>query len=451
MSNSDLSQAARNPILLDKKHHLTTLIVKDAHQRVMHNGEKQTLTELRSAYWLIRGRQFVRKLIRHCLICRKQEGRPFQSVPPPPLPEHRVQQSRPFQHTGVDFAGPLYVKQSEKPKVWLCLYTCCVTRAVHLDLVPDLNTLTFIRSFKRFTARRGIPAKMVSDNAKTFKSASKIIQRIFDDPEVNRHFADLRVEWTFNLEKAPWWGGIFERMIKSAKRCLKKSIGKACLSYDELLTLVTEVEAVLNSRPLSYISMDDLEEPLTPSHLVVGFRVLSLPDPNLYADDDPDYNETADDLSRRMKHYIETSKKFWKRWKQEYLLELRELHRNCQVSKGIKDTVKEGQVVTVYDEGHPRGMWRLGKIEGVTRSHDGMIRSARVKVQSKTGRTTVLKRPVQHLYPLEVGVRSSADAQLESTPHSTTTEIEKSQERRPRRAAAVEARDRIFAIGCVTD
>ena len=97
-------------------------------------------------------------------------------------------------------------------------------------------------------------------------------------------------------------GGIFERMIKSAKRCLKKAIGRACLTYDELLTLVTEVEAVLNSRPLSYIAMDDLEEPLTPSHLLLGYRVLTLPDPSL--SDDLDYNASANDLSRRMKHLI---------------------------------------------------------------------------------------------------------------------------------------------------
>ena len=129
----------------------------------------------------------------------------------------------------------------------MCLYTCCVTRAVHLDLVPNLNALTFLRSFKRFTSRRGVPSKVVSDNAKTFKSASKIIRSVFNEPEVKKHFAELRVEWAFNLEKAPWWGGIFERMIKSAKRCLKKSVGRVSLTYDELLTLVTEIEAVLNS------------------------------------------------------------------------------------------------------------------------------------------------------------------------------------------------------------
>lgn len=139
------------------------------------------------------------------------------------LPEYRVRRSRPFCYTGVDFAGPLYVKRSavsEKPKTWLCLYMCCVTRAVHLDLVPDLNASTFMRSFKRFTARRGIPAKMVSDNGKTFKSASKIIRSVFNDCTVKKQFSDFRVEWTFNLEKSPWWGGMFERIIQSTMQAL---------------------------------------------------------------------------------------------------------------------------------------------------------------------------------------------------------------------------------------
>lgn len=195
--------------------------------------------------------------------------------------------------------------------MWLCLYTCCVTRAVHLDLVPDLNATTFIRSFKRFSARRGVPARMVSDNAKTFKSATKIISKVLSHPEVQCHFTELRMEWNFNLEKAPWWGGIFERMIKSAKRCLKKVVGRASLKYDKLLTIVTEVEAVLNSRPLSYVSMDDIEEPLTPSHLILGYRVLSLPDPPI--SDDPDYVESADGYTRRLRHVVKTSEQFWKR------------------------------------------------------------------------------------------------------------------------------------------
>lgn len=161
-----------------------------------------------------------------------------------------MKQSRPFQFTGVDFACPLYVKpsyQKEGPTAWLCLYTCAVTRAVHLDLVPNLNTLTFPRSIKCFTSCRGVPAKMISDNGKTFKSASKSISGLFTDSVIKKHFSNLQLEWSFNLKKAPWWGGIFKRLIKSAKCCLRKTLGRPVLTYNELLTLIVENEAVMTS------------------------------------------------------------------------------------------------------------------------------------------------------------------------------------------------------------
>ena len=295
MSNSCLTSSEQHPILLYKAHHLTRLLVIEAHKRVMHDGVGETLAELRSIYWLIQGRQFVRKIIYHCVVCRKIEGRPCQGKSPPPLPDYRVQPSRPFQATGVDFAGPLYVKghgptTDDSSKVWLCLYTCCSTRAVHLDLVPDMTATTFLRSFRRFTARRGIPSRVISDNAKTFKSASSTIREIIENPETETYFSKLHIEWQFNLEKAPWQGGIFERMIKSAKRCLRKSIGKDCLTFDELHTLVVDVEAVLNSRPLTYIGSEDATEPLTPSHLLVGFRVLTLPDHSSLGETDQTYS-----------------------------------------------------------------------------------------------------------------------------------------------------------------
>ena len=157
MSNTSLPPCARNPVLLNQSHPLTTLLVLDSHKRVLHNGVRETLAELRSLYWVIRGRQIVKKLLRSCVTCRRHEGTPCQGVPPPPLPAFRVNRSRPFQVTGVDFAGPLYVKTSgasSTTKVWMVLYTCYVTRAVHLDLVPDMTAETFLRSLRRFVARR---------------------------------------------------------------------------------------------------------------------------------------------------------------------------------------------------------------------------------------------------------------------------------------------------------
>ena len=329
LSNTNLPDCTKKPILLDKSHYLTTLIVKDAHRRVLHNDVQETLAEVRSAYWIVRGRQFIHTIIHQCVVCRRIEGQPFKSHPPPSLPEFRVTQSRPFQFVVVDFAGPLYVKTSDvtlKPKCWLCLFTCCTTRAVHLELVPDLSTTTFMNCFKRFCGRRGIPSKVISDNGKTFKSASRASAQIFDNTEVRTHFAQ-RVSWIFNLERAPWWGGFFECLIKSAKRYLKKVVGQSTLTYDELVTLVVEVEAVLNSRPLTYLSVDDLSEPVTPSHLMCGYRVLSLPDVELLEPEDPDYKLDRVEVTRRTQHLKAVLSKFWKRWKKEYLLELREHHR----------------------------------------------------------------------------------------------------------------------------
>ena len=147
-------------ILLPKQHPFTILIVKSAHERTLHSGMKDTITEVRSKYWLAKGRQFVRKVIHQCVICCKIEGPHYRAAPPPPLPEFRVNEAMPFAYCGVDLAGPLYFKEdneSGNSKAWICLYTCCVTRAVHLELVPDMTALTFIHSCKRFCARRGVP------------------------------------------------------------------------------------------------------------------------------------------------------------------------------------------------------------------------------------------------------------------------------------------------------
>ena len=145
------------------------------------------------------------------------------------------------------------------------------------------------------------------------------------------------MKWTFNLKKAPWWGGIFERLVRSVKRCLKKTIGGATLTYEELLTVVVEVEMILNCRPLSYVSGEDTKEPLTPSHLLCGRRLMSLPDSNTSDTPDYDIDVQPQDLSRRMQHLSNVRNHFWKRWRNEYLIELRntlheETHRACTVS-----------------------------------------------------------------------------------------------------------------------
>ena len=273
--------ATKYPILLPKSHPITTLIVKQAHERVLHDGVKETLTETRSKYWIPRGRSVIRKIVDQCVTCRKFEGLPFKAPQPPPFPECRVKEAPAFTFTGVDFAGPLMISTSPSApstKVWIALFTCYVTRAVHLDAVPDQSTLSFIRCLKRFVARRGLPKHFISDNGKTFKAAAKYLAAMSNDRAVEEHLVGVGVTWQFNVERAPWWGGAFERLVRSTKRCLKKMIGRAHFSLDELTTALAEIEAILNSRPLAYTSVEDVEEPITPSHLIIGRRLLSLPD-----------------------------------------------------------------------------------------------------------------------------------------------------------------------------
>ena len=204
IQNADVSYAARHPSLLSPHHPLTTLLVKRSYERVMHGGVKATLTELRSHFWILKGRSTVKSILRKCNVCRRFEGKPYTAPPPPPLPPFRLKVAPPFTSTGVDFAGPLYIRRPDgtSSKVWICLYTCCVVRAVHLDLIPDLSTAVFIRSLKRFASRRGLPAKMVSDNGKTFKAAGKMIESIVTHSEVQQHLAGIGVQWIFNLPKA---------------------------------------------------------------------------------------------------------------------------------------------------------------------------------------------------------------------------------------------------------
>ncbi len=396
IQNAAVPYPTKHPVLLPRNHHLTLLLVRGAHSRVLHNGVKETLTELRSKFWIIRGRNLVKNIIHQCRVCRRHEGRPYGAPRPPPLPAFRVEEVPPFTFTGVDFAGPLYVKgETGSKKVWICLYTCCVVRAVHLDLVPDQTTPAFRRSFKRFVARRGLPRQIVSDNGKTFKAAAKAIR------EVN---------WIFNVPKAPWWGGVFERLVRCVKRCLRKMIGQAKLSQDELLTSLAEVEMVLNSRPLTVVSAGDLEEPLTPSHLIVGRRLLSSTAP--CPEPDEFQPVTADDLTRRARYLNATIDHFWRRWRKEYLVGLREMHSHYK-NPPHTPRVAVGDVVIIHSDDQPRGMWKLGKVEELLTGPDGEHRAAVLRVAGQGRAAKRLRRPVRRLYPLETSV-------LESQPRKTS-------------------------------
>ena len=207
-------------------------------------------------------------------------------------------------------------------------------------------------------------------------------------------------QWKFIPKCAPWFGGFWERLVGLTKSALKKTLGRAHITLDGLQTIIVEIEAHLNDRPLTYTSPDvDDPEPISPSHLLHGKRIVTLPHSITQDDEnhDPDFGDDSA-LRRRAKRQALVIKHFWNRWKSEYLTALRETH---QMTGNNYQRVKTGDVVLVHDDSK-RVNWKLAVIESVNKGKDNMIRSANIR--TATGR---INRPISRLYPLEM---SAAEA-----------------------------------------
>ena len=309
-------------------------------------------------------------------------GAPYMSQ----LPKHRVEGDKAFSAYGIDFMGPLFLKPPEgdgESKSYVALITCCSSRMTHLELCSSMDTAALLGCLKRYFARRGIPALIISDNAKYFKSTS-----------LKSFIASRGVTWRYNLAKAPWWGGLFERMIRSTKRCLKKSLKNQKFSYENLTTVLAEIEAVLNSRPLTYIHADSTNV-LTPFHLYCGTRTLDPPDPRII-----DFTEmTANAARAKVLKLDKLINSFWSTWSKDYLTSLRE----NAINKGRKgEGPKVGDVVVIHEDNVKRALWKLGRVVDLIKGKDGVIRGARVKTNSRYS-GGVIDRPLQKLFPLEMG------------------------------------------------
>jgi len=327
------------------------------------------------------------------VICRKTQGKPYAVPDPPPLIKS---QADPFTVTGVDFTGALYVRSSVgECKVYICLFTCAVSRAIHLEVVTDLTVECFLLAFRRFAARRSVPKLLLSDNGSTYLAAAEELKSLFSSAELSDALARRGIQWQFISKRAPWFGGFWERLIGLTKSTLKKTLGRTCATLESLQTIVIEVEALLNDRPLTYVSSDvsDLE-PITPSHLLQGRRITTLPYSKVEDDEvtDPDFGDDSQ-IRHRAKTQAIVVKHFWSRWRHEYLTALRETHR--KTGNNVQQ-VKVGDVVLVHDN-TTRVNWKHAVIESLNKGGDGMIRSANIR--TATGRTN---RPIARLYPLEV-------------------------------------------------
>ncbi|XP_068237289.1 uncharacterized protein [Palaemon carinicauda] len=320
------------PILLPKRCFLTKLIVREHHCLQAHMGVNATVASMRQEYWVPQLHQLYKSVIHHCIMCKKTQGRTYRVNIAPPLPEFRVQRKQPFSVTGVDYTGALLTKEKQQnpEKAYIVLFTCPVTRRIHIELVKDLSCDSFLMVLRKFCGHRGFPSLMLCDNATTFVSTSVYLKNMAESSLVQEHLNAIECKWKFIPARAPWFGAIWGRLIGLLKACLKKVIGQAFLSFSELSCVVTELEAIINDRPLSYTSGDlDQLDILTPNYLILGRRLRSFPREVIDWKDktkDPLYGEYKD-IGKRFMYITKKCDDLWKRWEREYLTSLRETHR----------------------------------------------------------------------------------------------------------------------------
>ena len=377
LTNSSLPFETRHPIILPKSH-LSKLIIRWYHLLMYHSGVETLFSNLRSEYWIIGCRKLCKSIIRECVACKRQDSRPCSQVVAP-LPRPRVTPAPPFSVIGLDYAGPIFCADFPKDKLYILLLTCATTRAIHLELTNSMKVTDTMLAIRRFVSRRGIPCLIYSDNAKSFKSCKE---------QLELHYGINAPDWKFISPLSPHQGGYWERLVRSVKSCLKKSLGIKYLVKAELETVLIEIESCINSRPLTYVIDDIKSSVLTPANFIIGRSTFLQPS----FETDPT-NISANDLYEKLILKSALVNKFWSLWSKLYITNLPHIVKKFTNSCNLR----KGSVVLLRDENLPRLMWPLGIIVEVYPGSDGLIRNVRVKTAKGC-----YTRSIQKLHDLEI-------------------------------------------------
>ena len=388
LKHSTLPEFAMCPYVLPASHPVATVIARHYHVRAGHAGRDFTLAEVRQRYWILKGRTMIQAMIRSCIPCRRRAAQPCAQMMAD-LPEDRVAPGGPaFVDVGVDYFGPFYTHRGRgrtREKRYGCLFTCLSSRAVHLEMADDLSTSSFLNCLARFTARRGKPATLRSDNGTNFVGAERELREALaelDHGAVARATTEQGIEWSFNPPQASHMGGVWERQIRTVRRVLAGLTDGQNLKDETLHTLLVAVEGIVNNRPLVPVSDDPTSlEALTPNQLLV-----------LRAGEGPRGAFTQPDLRRRWRQVQYLVNTFWQRWLREYLPTLRRRTKWTEPERNVA----VGDLVIVMDFNAPRDEWRLGRVTETLPGDDGLVRVARVYTRGKT-----IERPISRLCLLE--------------------------------------------------
>lgn len=361
----------RHPILLSATHKLTKLYFQREHLNNMHAGPQLLLATVREAVWAINGRHLARRTVNNCTRCRRLRGQTLQPKMGN-LPTQRVSVGFVYSSVGVDMAGPFYIlnrkgRGSRLIKCYLCLFVCLRYKCLHLEAVSDLTKDAFIMALKRFISRRGRPVEIFCDNGGCFVAAAKEIGAFIkhNHESISDFASQISVKFCFLPAYSPHFGGIWEAGVKSAKHLLGRVIGNSHLTFEEISTLFTQAEAILNSRPICPLSSspNDLLS-LTPGHFIIGRPLTALPT--------RDFTDAKENQLRRYERLEKMRRHFWQRWQKEYLSEMQQ--RTKWRTNSAKLNV--GDMVLLAEDNAPPLAWRLGRVIRLITGPDGISRVA---------------------------------------------------------------------------
>ncbi|XP_045504751.1 uncharacterized protein LOC123701362 isoform X1 [Colias croceus] len=398
LNNSFYDFDTKHPILLSSKHHLAELIFRQYHIWLMHAGPQLLLATLRHKFWVIGGRNLARKTVQRCIKCCRFSGRIIQPIMGN-LPEQRLHAEFPFTNTAVDYAGPVMIlnrkgRGSRTMKSYLCIFVCLAVKAVHIELVTDLSSESYLAALNRFIARRGKPTNIFSDNGTNFVGACNELSKFLkqNSDTIKSQTSNMSINFRFSPAYSPHFNGLAEGSVKSFKHHLKRVVGCTNLTYEEMNTVLVQIEAILNSRPLTPISSDPSDlTALTPSHFLIGRTITFLPTPQVKE------TTAVHTLSRYMRtQQLKTH--FWNRFHKEYITELQKRQ------KWRKDggQLKLGEMVVVKDERLHPNQWLLGRVTRLHPGSDGVTRVADVLTSSG-----IQRRAFNRLCPLPIEDQNS--------------------------------------------
>lgn len=388
LDNSPYSYDTKHPIILCSKHHLTKIIFRHFHIKCLHAPPRLLLGTIKQSYWPLGGTNLAKSTVNKCVRCFRFKSETVQPIMGQ-LPASRTDLEFPFLHCSVDYAGPVLIADRKGRgcrliKSFLAIFICSSTKSCHIELVTALSSEAYIAALKRFVSRRGTPLTITSDNGTNFVGASNELAQFLSQSDLEGQVAQEGIEFKFIPAYTPHFNGLAEAAVRSTKHHLKRLLQTTHLTYEEMATCLTEIEAVLNSRPLIPFSTDPSDfSALTPSHFLLGRSLMSIPQPPV-----SDVNINRLDRFKRIQLI---KQHFWNRFSVEYVGLLQQKVKWQTSNKELK----LGSLVLIKERALPPLLWSLGRVLQLYPGNDGVSRVAEIKTRRGT-----IRRAFNNICPL---------------------------------------------------